>query len=90
MASGPNDFKNPKVTRNTAPSKDGGGIGKWVGILAGIIILLILVGWMLGWFADTDAETATVPADGSTLSDGTAPSVDGDASVDQSPAPANN
>ena len=89
MANGPNDFRDPKVTRNTESSANG-VIGRWIGILAGIIILLLLVGWMLGWFANTDAETATVPAEGSTLSGETAPVVDGDVSVDPTAVPANN
>lgn len=87
MANGPSDFKDPKVTKHTTAST-GGGVGKWVGILAGIIILLLLLGWVLGWFSNDDTDTATVPAENPTLTDGTAPAAEGDASGE--PAPATN
>ena len=59
MADGPNDFRDPKVTRDTTDT--GSGIGKWIAIAIGAILLLLLLGWLLGWFAGDDVDAVVVP-----------------------------
>lgn len=40
------DYRDPKVTE----TNDGGGMGKWIGILIAGLVALLLLAWLLGWF----------------------------------------
>lgn len=57
MASNPNDYRDPKVTKDGSSDSS---IGKWIAIAIAALLLLLLLGWLIGLF-DND-QTAVVPA----------------------------
>ena len=51
MATGPKDYRDPKVTTGGTPRKSS---TSWIWWALGILLLLLILAWVMGWFGGGD------------------------------------